>query len=135
MLEQWIQDHNMGGPETAKNIEDTLLPLIQACTLLQDHTDVAKICASCTHLTIAQIIKILNDYTPRDESESRIPVTFISQVREELLKRPDAEAQATTHLMDTKFAYVVRFPFSPSSIKLENLDVPSVLNLSMLKKI
>ena len=90
----------------------------------------------CSHLTAAQIIKILNLYTPADEMEERIPMSFIKKVQDELqLKRPDPEGQQSKLLMDTKFTFVVRFPFSPSSIKLEDIEVPSVLNLNMLKKV
>ena len=88
----------------------------------------------CSRLTSAQIIKILNLYTPADELEERVPMTFIRKVQEELQKRTDPQAQSKL-LMDTKFAFTVRFPFSPSSIKLEDVDIPSVLNLPMLKKV
>ncbi|XP_049955343.1 unconventional myosin-Va-like [Schistocerca serialis cubense] len=40
-----------------------------------------------------------------------------------------------TLLMDTKFMFPVRFPFNPSKIKLEDIEVPEVLNLPMLKKV
>ncbi|XP_049955333.1 unconventional myosin-Va-like [Schistocerca serialis cubense] len=40
-----------------------------------------------------------------------------------------------TLLMDTKFMFPVRFPFNPSKIHLEDIEVPEVLNLPMLKKV
>ncbi|XP_049955345.1 unconventional myosin-Va-like [Schistocerca serialis cubense] len=40
-----------------------------------------------------------------------------------------------TLLMDTKFMFPLRFPFNPSKIKLEDIEVPEVLNLPMLKKV
>ncbi|XP_049955335.1 unconventional myosin-Va-like [Schistocerca serialis cubense] len=40
-----------------------------------------------------------------------------------------------TLLMDTKIMFPVRFPFNPSKIKLEDIEVPEVLNLPMLKKV
>jgi hypothetical protein len=39
--------------------------------------------------------------------------------------------------MDTKFSYAVTFPFNPSTIQLEELDIPEVFNNlgTLLKKI
>ena len=136
-LEQWVRDQHIHGQDTSTSISDTLQPIIQAAQLLQARKmddDVANICTMCSRLTSAQIIKILNLYTPADELEERVPMTFIRKVQEELQKRTDPQAQSKL-LMDTKFAFTVRFPFSPSSIKLEDVDIPSVLNLPMLKKV
>nr|CAD7430255.1 unnamed protein product [Timema monikensis] len=41
----------------------------------------------------------------------------------------------STLLMDTKFSFPVRFPFNPSKIRLEDIEVPEVLNLPTLKKV
>lgn len=136
-LEQWVRDQHINGQDSNTTITDTLQPIIQAAQLLQarkSDDDVINICNMCSRLTSAQIIKILNLYTPADELEDRIPITFIRKVQEELQKRPDPAAQSKL-LMDTKFAFTVRFPFSPSSIKLEDIEIPSVLNLPMLKKV
>ncbi|RZF33007.1 hypothetical protein LSTR_LSTR006261 [Laodelphax striatellus] len=38
-------------------------------------------------------------------------------------------------LMNMKFSYLVKFPFNPSNIRLEEIEIPEVLNLPMLKKI
>lgn len=38
-------------------------------------------------------------------------------------------------LMDIKFNFPVRFPFNPSTICLEDIEIPEVLNLPMLKKV
>lgn len=38
-------------------------------------------------------------------------------------------------LMDLKYSYAVRFPFNPADIRLEDIDVPEVLHLPMLKKV
>ena len=136
-LEQWVRDQNIHGQDLSTPITDTLQPIIQAAQLLQarkSEDDVVNICNMCSRLTSAQIIKILNLYTPADELEDRIPMTFIRKVQEELQKRSDLQAQSKL-LMDTKFAFTVRFPFSPSSMKLEDIEIPSVLNLPMLKKV
>lgn len=38
-------------------------------------------------------------------------------------------------LMDIKYNFPVRFPFNPSTICLEDIEIPEVLNLPMLKKV
>ncbi|EFX83099.1 hypothetical protein DAPPUDRAFT_100969 [Daphnia pulex] len=61
-------------------IVDTLQPIIQAAWLLhllqarESDDDIRHICTMCSRLTSAQIIKILNLYTPADELEDRIPI-------------------------------------------------------------
>lgn len=37
--------------------------------------------------------------------------------------------------MDVKYYYPVRFPFNPSVICLEDIEVPDVLQLPMLEKL
>lgn len=37
--------------------------------------------------------------------------------------------------MDLNFSFPVRFPFSPSNIRLEDIEVPEVLQLPQLKKV
>lgn len=37
--------------------------------------------------------------------------------------------------METKFSFPVRFPFNPSNIRLEDIEIPECLNLPMLKKV
>jgi hypothetical protein len=39
-------------------------------------------------------------------------------------------------LLNTKTpAYAVKFPFNPSGIKLEDIEIPDVLNLNCVKKL
>lgn len=142
-LEQWCRDQQMNQTE----VTDILQPIIQASQLLQARKtddDAKSICDMCNRLTTAQIIKILNLYTPADEFEERVPISFIRkmqaclQERDKLREqehRPNAALDQGTLLMDTKFAFPIRFPFNPSSIMLEDIVVPDVLNLPMLKKI
>lgn len=40
-----------------------------------------------------------------------------------------------TLLMDTKFQFPVRFPFNPSNIRLEDIEIPQAIELPMLRKI
>ena len=82
-----------------------------------------------------QIVKILNLYTPVDEFEERVPISFIRKIQARLKERPDAQAGGNTLLMDTKFSFPVTFPFNPSSILLDTIEVPEQLHLGFLKKL
>lgn len=70
-----------------------------------------------------------------DEFEERVPVTFIRKIQARLKDRPEAAAGGNTLLMDTKFSFPVTFPFNPSSILLDTIDVPEQLHLGFLKKL
>ncbi|XP_046984873.1 unconventional myosin-Va [Schistocerca americana] len=131
-LEQWCRDTRLQDT----NVPDTLQPIIQAAHLLQARKldeDVQSVCDMCDKLSMFQIIKILNLYTTIDEFEERVPVSFIRKIQAKLQERNEPQEQATL-LMDTKFTFPVRFPFNPSNIRLEDIEVPEVLNLPMLKK-
>ncbi|XP_049806758.1 unconventional myosin-Vb-like [Schistocerca nitens] len=119
------------------DVPSTLQPIIQAAHLLQARKldeNVQDVCSMCDKLSMLQIIKILNLYTTIDESEECVPVSFIRRIQAKLLERCEPQKKATL-LMDTKFMFPVRFPFNPSKIKLEDIEVPEVLNLPMLKKV
>lgn len=135
-LEQWCRDQKVSQSE----VLDTLQPIVQASQLLQARKtddDVTSICDMCDKLTTAQITKILNLYTPADEYEERVPVSFIRKIQAKLQERNQETLPVSdnTLLMDTKFAFPIRFPFNPSRIQLEDITIPDVLNLSMLRKI
>ncbi|KAG5333575.1 MYO5B protein, partial [Acromyrmex heyeri] len=128
-LEQWGRDRRL---EIAS---EALHPIIQASQLLQARKtdeDVNSVCEMCHKLTANQIVKILNLYTPVDDYESRVPVSFIKKVQEKLKERGENNEQL---LMDLKYSYPVRFSFNPSDIRLEDIEVPEVLHLPMLKKV
>ncbi|XP_071515653.1 unconventional myosin-Va isoform X4 [Panulirus ornatus] len=133
-LEQWTRDMRLH----ESGVTDTLAPIIQAAQLLQARKtddDVHSICDMCDKLTVSQIIKILNLYTPADEFEERVPITFIHKIQAKLQERAEGEQAQATLLMNTKFAFPVRFPFNPSSIHLEDVELPDALPLGMLKKV
>ncbi|XP_033218735.1 unconventional myosin-Va isoform X2 [Belonocnema kinseyi] len=128
-LEQWARDSRL------VDASEALLPIVQAAQLLQARKrdeDVDSVCDMCNKLTANQIVKILNLYTPADEFETRVPVSFIKKVQQKLLERNENTEQL---LMDLRFSYPVRFPFNPSNIRLEDIEVPEVLHLPMLKKV
>ncbi|XP_020287438.1 unconventional myosin-Va isoform X2 [Pseudomyrmex gracilis] len=128
-LEQWSRDRRLEAASEA------LQPIIQASQLLQARKtdeDVNSVCEMCNKLTANQIVKILNLYTPADDYETRVPVSFIKKVQEKLKERGENNEQL---LMDVKYSYPVRFPFNPSDIRLEDIEVPEVLHLPMLKRV
>lgn len=55
--------------------------------------DVASVCEMCNVLTPLQICKILNLYTPVDDFEQRVPVSFIRKVQAKLQERPNTQDQ------------------------------------------
>ena len=92
----------------------------------------------CDQLKVSQIIKILNLYTPADEFEERVTPSFVRKIQARLQERAAVEnAEQTTLLMDTKFCFAIKFPFHPSSIQLEELDIPDFYNNlhKLLKKV
>lgn len=93
---------------------------------------------------LLQIIKILNLYTPADDYEERVPVSFIRKMQACLQKRDEERAASgqslpagpSTLLMDTKYAFPIRFPFNPSNIQLEDIVIPECLDLQhVLRKV
>ncbi|GFO41079.1 unconventional myosin-va [Plakobranchus ocellatus] len=139
-LEQWLRDNSLHefGAQAA------LEPIIQASQLLQARktdSDVESICDMCSKLTTAQIVKILNIYTPVDEFEERVPIAFIRKIQARLKTRDSQQASSAsaagasssaTLLLDTKYSYPVTFPFNPSSVALETISVPEQLHLGFL---
>ncbi|RZF37289.1 hypothetical protein LSTR_LSTR005621 [Laodelphax striatellus] len=132
-LEEWARDHKL---QQHTSLHEMLAPLIQASQLLQARKtddDVKSVCDMCNKMTANQIIKLLNLYTPADDYEERVPQTFIRKVQQCLKERGEPHDGAL--LMNTKFSYPVKFPFNPSNIRLEEIEIPEVLNLPMLKKV
>ncbi|GIY25033.1 unconventional myosin-Va [Caerostris darwini] len=138
-LEQWCRDLHMQHSE----VIETLQPIVQASQLLQARKtdeDVQSISDMCDKLTTSQIVKILNLYTPADEYEERVPISFIRKMQQCLAKR-DEQSQLvasgpSTLLMDTKYAFPIRFPFNPSNIQLEDIVLPDCLDLHhILRKV
>lgn len=79
-------------------------PIIQAAHLLQarkTEEDVASVCEMCSALTPLQICKILNLYTPVDEFEQRVPVSFIRKVQAKLQERSGNTPQQEVKLLVT----------------------------------
>ncbi|XP_058854706.1 unconventional myosin-Va-like isoform X6 [Acipenser ruthenus] len=130
-LEEWLRDKNL----MTSGAKETLEPLIQAAQLLQvkkkTDEDAEAICSMCNALSTAQIVKVLNLYTPVNEFEERVSVAFIRTIQIRLRDRKESPQL----LMDTKNIYPVTFPFNPSSLALETIQIPSSLNLLFLTRV
>ncbi|KAK9952072.1 hypothetical protein ABG768_017931 [Culter alburnus] len=130
-LEEWLLDKDLQGSGARESLE----PLIQAAQLLQikkkSQDDAEAICTMCSALTTQQIVKILRLYTPVNEFEERVSISFIKSVQN-LLKDRKESSQL---LMDAKIIFSVTFPFNPSSVALETIQIPSSLNLSFLTRV
>ncbi|XP_031750785.1 unconventional myosin-Vb isoform X2 [Xenopus tropicalis] len=130
-LEEWLRGKNLHPSGAAQTME----PLIQAAQLLQlkkkTEEDAEAICSLCTALTTQQIVKILNLYTPVNEFEERVTVSFIRIIQAQLQERNDPPQL----LMDSKYMFPVLFPFSPSAITLDTIQIPPSLKLDFLMKV
>ncbi|XP_031420586.1 unconventional myosin-Va isoform X2 [Clupea harengus] len=129
-LEDWLQDNGL-----SCGAREMLEPLIQAAQLLQikkkSQEDAEAIASMCTALTAVQIVKILNLYTPMNEFEQRVTSSFIKAI-EACLKNRKESSQL---LMDTKNIFPVTFPFIPSPVALETIQIPSSLSLGFLTRV
>ncbi|XP_048023818.1 unconventional myosin-Va isoform X11 [Megalobrama amblycephala] len=130
-LEEWLRDKNL----MTCGAKETLEPLIQAAQLLQvkkkTDEDAEAICSMCNALSTAQIVKVLNLYTPVNAFEERVSVLFIRTIQTRLRDRKESPQL----LMDTKLIYPVTFPFNPSSLALETIQIPGSLNLAFLTRV
>uniref|UniRef100_A0A8C5MR20 Unconventional myosin-Va n=1 Tax=Leptobrachium leishanense TaxID=445787 RepID=A0A8C5MR20_9ANUR len=130
-LEEWLRDKNLMN----SGAKETLEPLIQAAQLLQvkkkTDEDAEAICSMCNALTTAQIVKVLNLYTPVNEFEERVLVSFIRNIQLRLRDRKDTPQL----LMDAKHIFPVTFPFNPSSLALETIQIPTSLGLGFISRV
>ncbi|XP_010192771.1 PREDICTED: unconventional myosin-Vb-like, partial [Mesitornis unicolor] len=130
-LEEWLRGKNLQQSGAAETLE----PLIQAAQVLQlkkkTPQDAEAICSLCTSLTTQQIVKILNLYTPVNEFEERVTVTFIRNIQRHLQDRDESPQL----LLDFKHMFPAYFVFNPSSITMDSIHIPESLNLEFLKKV
>lgn len=99
-LEQWGRDREL------EPASEALQPIIQAAQLLQARKtdeDVNAVCEMCNKLTANQIVKILNLYTPADDFETRVPVSFIKNVKAKLSERGENNEQVSPQNFSISF--------------------------------
>ncbi|XP_037122600.1 unconventional myosin-Vb isoform X5 [Syngnathus acus] len=141
-MEEWLRANKLYQTGAAQ----TLCPIIQVAQLLQvkkkTSEDADAICSLCTALNSQQIVKILNLYTPLNEFEERVTVSFIRNIQKQLQEREAGEAQegavakeASQLLVDTKQTLPLLFPYAPSSLGLETLHFPASLGLHFLVRV
>lgn len=95
-LEQWGRDRKL------EPASEALQPIVQAAQLLQARKtdeDVNSVCEMCNKLTANQIVKILNLYTPADDFETRVPVSFIKKVQAKLNERGENNEQVSLNFI------------------------------------
>ncbi|XP_046723179.1 unconventional myosin-Vb isoform X3 [Silurus meridionalis] len=130
-MEEWLRGRNLHQKEVMLTIE----PLIQAAQLLQvkkkTSQDAKAICSMCNILSTQQIVKILNLYTPLNEFEERVTVSFIRDIQNLLQGR----IENSQLLVDTKHTFPVLFPYTPSALSLETLHIPANLSLDFLVRV
>ncbi|KAM8829263.1 unconventional myosin-Vb isoform 4-T4 [Spinachia spinachia] len=130
-MEEWLRANNLSQSKAAETLE----PIIQAAQLLQvkkkTTQDAEAICSLCTALSTQQIVKILNLYTPLNEFEERVSVSFIRSIQ----TRPQQRHDPPQLLMDTKHMFPVLFPYTPSALSLETLHIPASLGLDFLTRV
>ncbi|XP_041816149.1 unconventional myosin-Vb isoform X1 [Chelmon rostratus] len=130
-MEEWLRGNNLYQSKAAATLE----PIIQAAQLLQvkkkTTQDAEAICSLCSSLTTQQIVKILNLYTPLNEFEERVTVSFIRNIQNRLQDRNDPPQL----LLDTKHVFPVLFPYTPSALGLETLHIPASLGLDFLIRV
>ncbi|KAK5900218.1 hypothetical protein CgunFtcFv8_025193 [Champsocephalus gunnari] len=130
-LEEWLRANSLFQSKASVCLE----PIIQAAQLLQvkkkTTQDAEAICSLCSALSTQQIVKILNLYTPLNEFEERVTVSFIRSIQNRPQQRPDAGQL----LVDTKFSFPVLFPYAPSALSLETLLIPASLGLDFLSRV
>lgn len=130
-MEEWLRANNLYQSKAAATLE----PIIQAAQLLQvkkkTTQDAEAICSLCSALSTQQIVKILNLYTPLNEFEERVTVSFIRNIQNRLQVRNDPPQL----LVDTKQTFPVLFPYTPSALSLETLHIPASLGLDFLIRV
>lgn len=101
-IENWARSNQL------EQATEALQPIVQAAQLLQARKtdeDVDSVCEMCSKLTANQIVKILNLYTPADDFETRVPVSFIKKVQEKLKERSQSN-ETVSLLVYTAFIFV-----------------------------
>ncbi|XP_052011714.1 unconventional myosin-Vb [Apodemus sylvaticus] len=130
-LEEWLRGKNLHQSGAVQTME----PLIQAAQLLQlkkkTPEDAEAICSLCTSLSTQQIVKILNLYTPLNEFEERVTVSFIRTIQAQLQERNDPQQL----LLDSKHVFPVLFPYNPSALTMDSIHIPACLNLEFLNEV
>ncbi|XP_055310995.1 unconventional myosin-Va-like, partial [Sitodiplosis mosellana] len=125
-LEEWARKMKM-----SNEITEPLTPLIQVASLLQARKetdqDVQVILDICSTLSTAQVIKILKSYT-LDDCEAPIKPAFIENLTTKLNERP-MKTPTDTFTIDEAFVHPLKVVYKYDDTRLEEIDLPQILNL------
>ncbi|XP_023037684.1 unconventional myosin-Va isoform X3 [Drosophila willistoni] len=125
-IEDWVRDKKM-----SNDVLKPLAPLNQVSQLLQSRKseeDVQSIVDLCTSLTTAQVLKVMKSYK-LDDYESEITNVFLEKLTKELNARDMKSNSSDEFTMDQKFIQPFKVVFRYSEISLEDIELPSHLNL------
>ncbi|KMY92004.1 unconventional myosin-Va isoform X1 [Drosophila simulans] len=125
-IEDWVRSKRM-----SNDVLTALAPLNQVSQLLQSRKseqDVQTICDLCTSLSTAQVLKVMKSYK-LDDYESEITNVFLEKLTTELNARQMQKSNSDEFTIDQKFIQPFKVVFRYSDIKLEDIDLPSHLNL------
>uniref|UniRef100_A0A0A9YN32 Unconventional myosin-Va n=1 Tax=Lygus hesperus TaxID=30085 RepID=A0A0A9YN32_LYGHE len=133
-LEDWARVEKVQD----SRVEEMLAPMKQAAQLLQVRNyecDVDSLIERCSKLTPTQILTLLqNRITAHVAYNDNVPEAFMQSIQTRLKElRPNNVDN--TLMMDVHKSLPLEFPFNPSSIRLEDIEIPDSLNLPMLKKL
>ncbi|CAB0015806.1 unnamed protein product [Nesidiocoris tenuis] len=90
--------------------------------------------ATSTWECLRSIVKLLHLYSAHNTYEDSVSPAFLQKMQTRLKElRPNSADNAL--MMDVHKSLPLEFPFNPSSIRLEDIEIPDILNLPMLKKL
>ncbi|CAF1188386.1 unnamed protein product [Adineta steineri] len=134
-LTEWLRDQNLQD----SGASDCLLPLTQAVQLFLCKKDETSISNVCTKLTIVQVTKLLSLYKSMDDFDDQVTPTLIKRVQELLRQqrlgstpdraRSDYEQQEN---FDLSYTFPLVYPYVPSTVSLDQLEIPHELHLDFL---
>ncbi|CAF0778200.1 unnamed protein product [Didymodactylos carnosus] len=137
-LSEWLRDQQLKESGAA----DCLQPLTQAVQLFlckKDENSISEMLNVCKSLTIVQVTKLLSLYKSMDDFDDQVTPSLIKKVGEALKqqrlgstvdqKRIDYEQQEN---FDLNFTYPLVYPYVPSTVSFEHLEIPKEFQLDFL---
>lgn len=128
-LESWVREMKM-----SSEVLSPLLPLIQATSLLQSRKseeDVQTIYELCSALSTSQVLRIIKSYI-LDDCELPIKPAFIDKLTKILNERSNKPPNTEGFMMEENLVYPIKVMYKHSDIKLEEIEIPEILNLEKL---
>lgn len=94
---------------------------------------------------LLQIYKLLQNYTPTEDYD-KVDASFVQKMQGRLLERAEPVAPglmapssvsgaASSVSMNTDYVYPVVFPYSPSRVELDSIQLPAALGLDFVRRI